>query len=126
MVGQKQRVIVGHVRFDGGTELGGARCGVAHQRNLAQTDDHFGKKSLIESAVGDSESGGSGRMGMAHGVDVLAEAVDEKMHGHLGGHFAFSSELPAVQVGDHKIFWRKHPFVHASGRSQNAAAGKAD
>jgi hypothetical protein len=43
------------------------------------------------------------------------------MHRHFGGKFAVAGELPPVQIGDHQILRREHPFIHAGRSGENAA-----
>jgi hypothetical protein len=43
------------------------------------------------------------------------------MHRHFGGKFAIAGELTPVQIGDHQILRREHPFVHARRSGENAA-----
>src|ERR1700756_2208988 len=109
-----------HVRLKDGAELRRPRCSVTDQRNAPESDNDFGKQSLVQPSSSDSESRGSRWMRMANRIHIRPHVVKEKVHGQLGGKFPLTGKLPALKIGYHQIFWREHPLVHARRGGQNA------
>ncbi len=121
MVSKEECIVVRHKRLDGLTQLLSSRRRILHQRNLSESHDNFGKQGMIQRPTGDRKSGGRGRMPVTDGHYIRPHAVEQQMHGELGGKFSITGKLPAVQIGDDQILGRKHPFIHAGRSGENAA-----
>src|SRR5215469_9587638 len=108
------------VGLKNGAEIGSARCGVAHERDFAKANHHFGKKGLIQTLPGGSESGCRWRVRMAHRLNIFAHLIKEKMHSRFRGNLAVTVQVSSTDVRDDKITGGHHAFVETGGSSENA------
>src|SRR5208337_1319497 len=120
MIGEKERIVVRHVRLEYRAQIWRARGGVANERNFAEADDHFWQKRLIEAEARDGETRGGRRMAMANRVDIGAHAIKKKMHGGFGRDFAVTLKMRALHIHDDEVLRRHHAFVDTGGRGENA------
>src|SRR5208337_4388864 len=119
MIGEKERVVVRHVRLEYRAQIWRARGSVADERDFAETDDHFREKRLIEAEARDGETRGGRRMAMANRVDIGAHAIKKKMHGGFGRDFAVTLKMRALHIHDDEVLRRHHAFVDTGGRGEN-------
>ena len=125
VIGHEDGVVVGNVGLEGGGQLAGAGRAVARQRHLSQSHHHFREQGLIEGAAGGRKTRGGRGMGVADGLHVGAQAVNEQMHGQLGGNLPRAAQRMSLGIGDDQIVGREHAFVHARGRGQDAPGVEA-
>jgi hypothetical protein len=126
VIGKEERVVVRHIRFKDGAEIGSAGSGVADERNFAEADHDFRKKRLVEPLTSGGESGGRGRMSVANGLNVGAHAIEEEVHSRFGGDLAVTLEVASLHIHDDEILGRHHALVEASGSGEDAVSVEAN